>query len=465
MIHLQSIEDFLRRDSAKLANTVLDCPLCGRMHKTPFGKMEVGRDLVEQIPSIAWKMFGYIPQRTSLIYDRAIEPLIRQRVSGPLVSGGMRLTMLGLGEPGSLLDSDRETANSALAQADKDSELVIGAGSGVISDITKWVATKIGAPFILLGTAPSMNSYTSDTASMTENDVKISVKLSPAEAILMDIELLSTAPIEMIHAGMGDLAARAICNADWKLSQLLRKTFFCPLPFQMTAENERQYLADATETRVKKPQAIHRLAEAVLISGLSMTVVDETAPSSGAEHILSHFWDFLMHVRGLPRNLHGTQVGIGTIISLNLYDYMRKLDPGRINPQAVLRSRPSIEEIEAENEKLYGHKAAIFNQVMRTKRIPDQEFIPYVRSILDSWDQIWEALDPYITPVETIRAPLLKAGMTLTLEAIHRTRQEGLEALLKGSQYRNRYTMLDLAWELGIFPDAAEEILELSQVV
>ena len=60
---------------------------------------------------------------------------------------------------------------------------------------------------------------------------------------------------------------------------------------------------------------------------------------------------------------------------------------------------------------------------------------------------------------------MVKAGCPVTLEAIHRTPAEGVEALLYGSRYRTRYTLLDLAWELGVFPGAAEEILKLAQVV
>jgi glycerol-1-phosphate dehydrogenase [NAD(P)+] len=67
--------------------------------------------------------------------------------------------------------------------------------------------------------------------------------------------------------------------------------------------------------------------------------------------------------------------------------------------------------------------------------------------------------------VDAIREPLKKAGAPLTLEAIQRTREDALEALLYGNRYRPRYTILDLAWELGVFPNAAPEILARSGVL
>ena len=240
-----------------------------------------------------------------------------------------------------------------------------------------------------------MNGYTSITATITENDIKISRFLNPANAVVLDVDILSGAPLPMIHSGMGDLAARAICNADWKLSELLRKTYFCPLPYQMTAENERRYLAAAPEIKNQNPAAIELLSEAILLSGLSMTILEgETSPSSGAEHVISHFWDFLVHLRGIPKNFHGTQVGVGTLIMVNAYQYLREVDPGKLDPHKLLQTRPSIEAIEAENAAFYGEYAPSFNEVARKKRIPDHEYVGYVHSIQENWGQIWGLCQP-----------------------------------------------------------------------
>jgi glycerol-1-phosphate dehydrogenase [NAD(P)+] len=283
---------------------------------------------------------------------------------------------------------------------------------------------------------------------------------------VLDVNLLKDAPMPMIHAGMGDLAARAICNADWKLSELLRGTYFCPLPYQMTAMNERRYLAAARGIGQREPGAIELLSEAILLSGLSMTILEgETSPSSGAEHVLSHFWDLLVYLRGAPKNFHGAQVGVGTMIMLTAYQYLREIDPARIDPHRLLRQRPSLEEIEAENRALYGDKADAFNEVARKKRIPDGEYVSYIHSILARWDEIWTSLQPYTAPVERIRAPFEQAGVPYSLESIQRTRDQAREALLHGSHYRPRYTALDLFWELGLFPQAADEILEMSGVI
>ena len=459
--------DFLARNSAGLANSYLDCPICHHRHTIPIGAMQVGDNLVDAIPDHARRILRRDPRQACLIYDHAIEPIIQKDVIEPLRRTGLNFSLLPLsGQAGHLLDSEIHLCDLTAAHLDPSVDFLIGAGSGVICDITKWVATRSARPFLLFGAAPSMNAYTSITATITEGDIKITHLLDPAGAVLLDVKMQAEAPMDMIQAGIGDLAARAICNADWMLAHFLQGAYFCPLPFQMCAWYEKNYLAAAADIRQRKPAALAQLSEAVLMSGLSMTVLNgETSPSSGAEHVISHFWDLLTHVRGLPKNFHGAQVGVGTLIMIAFYQYMRKLDIGRIDPQAILRNRPSLEAMQGENDHLYGSSASMFNEVVRSKRIPDRDVVPYIRSVQSRWDALWSALDPYVPSLASIREPFLAAGVPHTLAEVRRSPAEGVEALVKGPQYRSRYTMLDLAWELGVLPGAAEEILALAGVL
>jgi glycerol-1-phosphate dehydrogenase [NAD(P)+] len=427
--------------------------------------MRTASGLVAEIPAAAARVLGRPIRKAQVIYDRAIEEIIQNAIIQPLRSEKLPFTLLPLGDKGIHLDSEVNLGNQASDQVDPQADILIGAGSGVISDLTKWIATRKNLPYLLAGTAPSMNAYTSITATMTEQDVKTSRLLNPADAVLLDVDIQVNAPMEMICAGMGDLAARAICNADWKLASLIHGAYFCPLPFEMTAAGERAYLDAAAGIGRRDPSAIHRLSEAILMSGLSMTVLDgETSPSSGAEHVISHFWDLLTHTRGLKKNLHGAQVGVGTVIMLAFFEYMRRLDITRIDPETVIRKRPAMETLITENSLAYGQAAPLFNEVVRSKYLSDQALRDRIHWVQANWERIWKELEPYTPSIDSIRTPLLAAGVPLTLSAMHRTHADAVEALVKGPQYRSRYTLLDLAWELGLMPEAADEILALAGV-
>jgi glycerol-1-phosphate dehydrogenase [NAD(P)+] len=460
------LADYLSRDSSRLSDSSFSCPYCGRSHTIPIKNMRVGSGLVSSIPDLAQKILGKPPRLAGIVFDRQIEEIIQEKVITPLSAARLPLTLLPFGQKGLLLDSEIAIGDQAAADLDPKIDILIGAGSGVICDLTKWIATKKNIPYILYGTAPSMNAYTSITATMTEHDIKTSYFLNPSDAVLLDTDILVDAPMKMIHAGIGDLAARAICNADWKLAQVLSNAYFCPLPYEFTAENERKYLDAAAGIRARDPQSIQILSEAVMMSGLSMTVLEgETSPSSGAEHVISHFWDLLMHLRGLPKNLHGAQVGIGTVIMIAFYNYMRAFDPSHLDIQAILRTRPTMESIIADNNATYAGSAFMFNEVVRKKYLSDQALIERIHFIQANWEKMWKELDPYVPTLDSIRKPMLEAGVPLSISSIHRTKAEAVEALVKGPQYRMRYTLLDLATELGILPNIAEEILQLAGVL
>ena len=463
---ITSLSDYLQRDSNALAQSSFTCPYCGRNHTVPFGPMLARRGLVAELPEVAGQILGRSPRKVQVVYDHAIEEIIQQAVLRPLGQSGLPITNLALGHKGLLLDSELPMADEVSELVQPDADILIGAGSGVIADLTKWIATRRNLPYILAGTAPSMNAYTSITATITENDVKTSRMLTPANAVLMDVDIQVDAPMPMLHAGMGDLAARAICNADWKLSHLVQGTYFCPLPYEMTAQNQDAYLGAAEGIAARDPQAIQLLSEAILKSGLSMTVLEgETSPSSGAEHIISHFWDLLTHTRHLPKNLHGTQVGVGTVMMTAFYTVMRKMDPGKIDPRQVVRRREPLEKLLAENSERYGKAGPLFNEVVRSKYLSDESLIQRIQWAQANWDRLWSELDPYVPTLDEIRAPLRRAGMPLTLASVQRSRQDALEAMIKGPQYRSRYTLLDLAWEMGLLPEAAEAALDLAGVL
>jgi hypothetical protein len=78
---------------------------------------------------------------------------------------------------------------------------------------------------------------------------------------------------------------------------------------------------------------------------------------------------------------------------------------------------------------------------------------------------MWQEITPYIASSAAIRERLHTAGIPLSLASVQRTPQQAVDALLFGSRYRPRYTFLDLAWDLGLFPGAVEDILDRSGVL
>ncbi len=466
MREYNDLDTYLTLNPSELADTVLHCPVCGRDHKIPFQVVRSGAGQIPDLPDVIELILSQNPEMIGVIYDRQIEEKLEELFFESFSKSGLAFTRIPIGEKGLLLEASVELGDRIAGSLPEGLDFMIGVGSGVVSDLTKWAATKVGLPFMLVGTAASMNAYTSITGSMTENNVKTSKWLDPAKGVVLDPTLLASAPLEMTAAGVGDLLARNVANADWKLSQVLRGTYFCQVPFRMMDEYQRRLLAHIDTISHNGLHAMEILGRAVLVSGYSMTVLNgETSPSSGSEHILSHFFDFQHQVFDLPKNLHGAQVGVGTIIMSYAYEMLRELKPAEFNITGIVENRPSLEEMNREHTRLFGSKGHVFDEVVAKKRIPDGEFQGYVENILKTWDLIWQVVDPYLMPADDLRLAMEKAGAVTKLSGLPRSADDAVQALLYGSHYRPRYTILDLFWELGLFPQAAPEILVRAKVL
>lgn len=464
--NLSTVQEFLSRDSAGLAYTNLACPYCGRNHAVPYREISIGPGVISQVPQLIQRALGRAPQHIGVIFDRAIQGFVEQNYFKPLRSAGLPIVPIPLGEENGWLDSTREIGDEAARRIPAEIDLLLAAGSGVICDLTKWIATYSHKPFILCGSAPSMNGYTSITAVIVEEEIKLTKMVDIPYAVVLDTEIIAKAPAAMVQAGVGDLAARAICNADWSLAHFLFGSYFCPLPYQMTAESEKRYLAASEGIARRDLSAITTLAEAIAISGLSMSILNgETSPSSGGEHVISHYWDLMNHLEGAPRNLHGAQVGVGTVIMLAAYEYLQQIDSARLDPEKLVRERLTLAQIQAMNTARFGAAAAPLNETSKKKYLSDEAFRSYIFKAVQHWDQLWQAITPYTAALDSVRQRLLAAGLPLTLASVQRDRKQAIDAMLFGGRYRPRFTLLDLAWDLGLFPSAADEIIERSGVL
>lgn len=465
MRNINNLTEYLALEPSQFADTYLKCPECGREHHIPIKKATAGKDLISKIPETIFSILGKSPNKVGVIYDRHIEAKLDKLFFSQFASFDLPYVKVPIGEFGTLLDSSVDVGDKAVADLPEGIDILVGVGSGVICDLTKWIATKKKTPFIILGTAASMNAYTSVSATIAENKIKTSIMLDPAEAVLLDSDLMASAPHEMTCAGIGDLLARNVCNADWLLSKHLRGTYFCSVPYQMMVSSQQEYLAQVDLLGKNDSIAMKSLGDAIILSGYSMAILNgETSSSSGSEHVISHFFDFQHEIFDLPKNLHGTQVGIGTIIMSTAYDMLREMDPSDFNIDEIVKNRLSLTDIKKDHAEVFGKYGAKFDEVVAQKHIPEIEFPNYLEKIFRSWNEIWEAVDPFLMPAEVIRQAMESSGSVTKLSGINRTSENAMQALLYGSHYRPRYTVLDLFWELGLFPSLAPEILQRANV-
>ena len=127
-------------------------------------------------------------------------------------------------------------------------DALVAVGSGTINDLCKYVTATDGRRYCVFGTAPSMNGYTSTTASITlANGLKVSKPAHAPLGVFIDLKVNAAVPTYLVASGFGDCLVRSVAQFDWWLSHRMLDTFYTELPFQLEAADERELMARASD--------------------------------------------------------------------------------------------------------------------------------------------------------------------------------------------------------------------------
>jgi glycerol-1-phosphate dehydrogenase [NAD(P)+] len=449
-------EWIVNADTEKLVNLSYACD-CGKTHRIPIRYISVQQGAISETGK-KLDSLG-IAGRGAVVYDRKIEESVVPAVIAVLKEQGLGLTPYVLGDGQRLIPAEIELAQKMAADIKGKTDYLMSIGSGVVSDLTKYAAYLLGLPYVLIPTAPSMNGYTSSMAALTRSGIKSTLMVESAHAVFADINILKESPMAMIRSGLGDIVSKSICNADWKLSNIVKKIYFCTLPFHITDRSEPLYLDAAEEIGRRTAEGISVLTDGIMRSGLSMTIIGISTPSSGSEHLISHYWDLIALKDGIPKQLHGAQVGVATLLMLDLYEQIRSYPVGSVRIDELRRLHRSEEEINRFMENKFGEYAGGLMKSYSDKYLPWKEKKKEIEYILDCWDEIWEELSPYIRPRGPVSDALKRCGAASTYHDFGHTKEGMYDAILNARFIRGRYTILDLAADLGILEEAARKVL------
>jgi len=153
-------------------------------------------------------------------------------------------------------------------------------------------------------------------------------------------------------------------------------------------------------------------------------------------------------VEGSEHDLHGRQVGVGTILGCELYRRIMELEsPHLVEPAASVDRAywgPLADAVEQE----YAGKVERLRQAARELSRPG------------AWNALRQRLAPLLRSPQDVRNCLARAAAAWRAEHIRCDRQRLLGAFVRAHQMRSRFTVLDLAHLVGVLPEAAEEIVE-----
>lgn len=341
---------------------------------------------------------------------------------------------------------------------------LVAVGAGSVNDICKVASHRRGLPYVCVPTAASMNGYTSSIAAVLSGGVKRTWPVHQPMGVFADVDVIREAPLVMNRAGFGDLLSKPYCQADWLLSHHVRGVEYSAEAASVLDGPWNQMLDAAPGIGAGESQATHVLMETLLVSGFSMAMAGTSAPASGAEHLISHYWDMEEHGQDRPvRGLHGTQVGIGTRISSRTLWRLVQLNRADILKAATAahERRPDdgwIDTLGDHHPELPDDIIGEMQVQFRKKQRHGDSLQSELETLGRDWERVRAELLAILVPTARIDRALLEAG------CIHRASELGVShehlarTIRTCRHIRARYVNFDLLADLGLLDAMAEEI-------
>ena len=336
---------------------------------------------------------------------------------------------------------------------------VVAVGAGTLNDLGKAIAAELEVPLVTVATAASMNGYLSPIAALTVGGLKLTVPAAPARVLVLDLDVLAAAPPRLAAAGFGDVCSKPVSGADWVLASWLLDEPLCPTALSVADDAVARARAVAAGIGRGERDAMAVLAEALLLSGISMMLAGTSSPASGGEHLVSHYLD--MSEAGWKRApfLHGEQVAVGTRASLALYRRLFEAG-GRADPEAAAPVEPPGPAFDALHAHLGGAARTELGREAAAKRELAGGRAARAARAAGAWREIAARLEPQLAGSGGIEDALAAAGVPARFDAIGVTRPRAEHVLRAARHLRRRYTVLDLACDLGRLDPWAAEIAE-----
>jgi glycerol-1-phosphate dehydrogenase [NAD(P)+] len=338
--------------------------------------------------------------------------------------------------------ADTATVEQLTAAIATPTDAIVAVGSGTINDLCKMAAIAHGCPQLVFATAPSMNGYTSLSASVTEAGVKRSVRAVTAVGAFFDLRVLAAAPTRLIRAGLGDSVCRPTAQADWLLAHLLLDRPYREAPFAMLAADEHALLSQARALLAGDLTAMRHLVRTLVLSGFGMTVCGGSYPASQGEHLVSHYID-MMRAPDVPIALHGEQIGVCALAMARLQDRILALDtPPVLHPTTIERD---------DLIRHFGRERgdACWNELL-PKRLDRTTADTLNLRLATHWDSMRARIRAVTLGSDRMTAALSAAGAPITPADLGWPQPLFDDAIAHAREIRNRYTFLDFAADLTV---------------
>ena len=413
---------------------------------------EIGDGVLEKVPSLFRTWFPSVT-RAVVVCDPRTRAAAGERVEALLAAAGVAVSEHILEPGGKTFHGDyryaeevREAIRSVGGAAAGESLVPVAVGSGVVNDVTKRAAGELGIPYLTVGTAASVDGYSSFGAALRSPEGAKQTYLCPAPRVIVaDLDVMRTAPAWMAASGFADLMAKVPAGADWILASELGATAWHDSAWHTVQDGLKEAIGDPEGVARMETLPLTRFVEGLMLGGFAMQDMQSSRPASGAEHMFSHLLEMRDHVFKGEIVPHGIQVGVFTLFMCRVYEQILAFDYSALDVERCLGNWKPL----AEQEKI---GAGVFAgtrfpdlgvKAVRAKFIDREATRARLEDFKARWPQIRARLAAQLIPAVEIERRLKVVGAPTTPEEIGSSAADTLADARKTIYMRDRYMALD----------------------
>jgi len=427
----------------------VDCT-CPCEHHAIDKDIYIGQGLLPRIPDYIRKRG--LGTNCVLVADDNTYRVAGAEVEKALLEAGFTVVPCVIHREHDMLPDDL-SCGEVLLSITRETEFLIAVGSGTVTDTTRINAERTKLPFVSVGTAPSMDGYASAVAPLLHRGLKIQRPAVCPEIIVCDLDVLATAPMPMIASGVGDVLGKYIAKADWQLGQIINGEPCCPVCMEMVTNAVNALVDNVDEIARRTEKGMRILIEALLLSGVTIMIIDNTRAVASIEHNIAQYWEMILVQQGVEPPMHGASVGVSTLLVWPMFERFAKEDLSKLNLDTIREKRIPREKRERWMLHAYGEEGG--RQIMRENPGDFLTWEEQERRIRTAQEHIEEirAVIAAMPPLEKIKAVMTTLGAEMTPEEEHIPNDLLRRSMHCGKDYRTRYTLFKLLEECGLLEE------------
>lgn len=417
-------------DIQKIVDSLEGCS-CGRKHDVDLKAVYIDSDVTEK----AGKLLGSVdfPKKLLAVADKNTLAA-SGRLLQNLEAAGYDITLKLYDD---LTEADMEQVE-IIKQTAAGYDGVLSIGTGSNNDICRLGSFRADKPLAIYATAPSMDGFASDSAPITTNNFKVSHLCRQPKIVLADTRVLAAAPVRLKSSGFGDMIAKYVGLVDWQAARLLIDEYYCENIANITLSATDKIVALADKVTENSEEAAAAIMESLVMTGIAMQFAHCTRPASGAEHVVSHFWEDVKLEHGLKSDLHGRKVGVATLAVADIYKKLAK----RTTISAHYDNTDWDKVAAAYGPNLYRDVEKFNNPSVLEGLEP--------RKIEENWAQIRHFIDLYLPERDELLDLFRRAGAPTTAAEIDVTPELYEQGLQYSPYMRHRLTIMRLMPMLNV---------------